>query len=239
MRCATVNMPATQSSTTGSRRLRSVGVRDPELSSRLRQRPLGPGEPGCGGAVLDAEVHRCLGDGQPADDAQRQDHPGAWRQRLVTGDEEQGDPVVELVGHVVRRVRWVVCGHRFSGDEVRRDPREHLASAVVIDPGSLRNAHAPGGEVVDPIPVHGAGERLGGVLLGVVEAARPRRQSTYDAWPGGPEVLVGQPHDPMVAAGAGRIIPRSGRPCATRWCRRSGTRAATLRAIASSSTSTA
>ena len=48
--------------------------------------------------------------------------------------------------------------------------------------------------------VHGSGDRLGGVLLGVVEAARPRRQSTYDAWPGGPELLVGRPHDPMVAA---------------------------------------
>ena len=114
----------------------------------------------------------------------------------------------------------LVCGHRFSGGQLRREPREDAASTVVVDPGALGDAHAPGGEVVDVVPVDGARERLGGVLLGVVEAARPRRQSTHDAWPGGPELLVGRPHGPMVAAGAERIIPPSGRPCATRWCRR-------------------
>ncbi len=216
-RCATVNMPATQSSTAGRRWLRSAGVRDPELSPRLCQRPLRPGEPGRGGALLDAEMHGCLGDGQPAHDAQCQDHPGAWRQRLVACDEEQGDSVVEVVRQVVG---GFVCGHRFSGCQLRRDPREDSASTVVVDPGSLRDAHAPCGEVVDMFLVHSSGERLGGVLLGVVEAARPRRQCSYDAWPGGLELLVGQPHDPMVAAGDERIIPRWGRPCATRWCRR-------------------
>ena len=64
----------------------------------------------------------------------------------------------------------------------------------------LATLDAPGGQVVYAVLVDGARHRLGGVLLGVVEAARPRREGSHDAWPGGPELLGWSDARPMVAA---------------------------------------
>lgn len=144
------------------------GLRHPELAACVGQCAFRAGQPRGRRTLLDAAVHGRLGDAQPTDHAQHQDHPGPGRQRLVARDEQQRHAVVEALGHLV----GVLHGsHHLSGRHLGGDPAEHATATVVVDPGALGHAHAPCGEILDVVVVHGAGHRLGGVLLGVVKAA--------------------------------------------------------------------
>ena len=148
------------------------GVGNPELATGLGQRPLGPGEPRGRRGVGDPQVQSGLRDRQPADDAQRQHHLGAGGELVVAGDEEQCHAVVEPLGQTRVGVGVHGVGRLLRG-EPRRQPVEGPATPVIVDPGTLGHAHAPRREVVDRRARVGDGarHRLGGVLLGVVQAA--------------------------------------------------------------------
>ena len=146
VRWATVNIPATQSSTTGSRTARSPASGTRNSPRACGERLLGPGQPGRRGALLDAQVHGGLGDAQPADHAQREHHLGARapaprRRRRTAG--RAGRPAPRAARRVVHGV------HRLLGCQLRRQAREGVPPAVVVDPGALGDADAPRREVVD------------------------------------------------------------------------------------------
>ena len=218
-----------------------LGAGHPELAARLRQGLLRPREPGRRGALLDAEVHGGLGDAQPADDAQCEHHLRARRQCLVARDEQEGQPVVEGVGQLT----GVHVSRRLLGCQLRHEAREGAAPTSVVDPGALGDVHAPGRQVVDVVSDESPRDRLRGVLLGIVQAARPRRQDAHDARPGGPELLAARVHHPMLVdvrrnRGAHlRRLHMVGKTLRHSIVPPVGTSAAILRAVASSSTSTA
>lgn len=151
-----------------------------------------------------------LGHVETAHQPQRQHQLRPGHQRRVAGHEEQGHPVVErraAGGQLVGADRVVRCHGVLLGD-LGGEALEHATTTVVVDPSTLGDADAPRGQVVGrPALVrllHGAGDGHRGVLLGVVDAARPRCESAYDAGPGSEELLgveLTWPHHPIVSRG--------------------------------------
>ena len=123
---------------------------------------------------------------EPEHHPHREHQLGARRQRVVAGDEEQREPVVEGVaggafGFHGRGVGLV------ARREVRQQPVEALLPAYVVEPRAPADPDAPRHEVVDLAgrTGSGAGERLGGVLLTEVEAARGDGERPHHLGPGG------------------------------------------------------